>query len=293
MRYALLVLVVFVLTVLSSLANQKITSESAHHSLLMINEVYDHFFFQEYKGNAIKSEEIISNFDSTETIVSTSDTSIILSDNFTYAKEILKKYLYAIGGEDLLREVNDRIIDMKGIVEGVKTEITFYQKSPNKLCQIIIVGEVEQKIIFDGTNGIKIIGDIKQEITGDELIKLSYDAIMDLVLEPESFDVNVQYKGLEKIEGRDAYKILLTLPNGAEWQQYYDMETGLKVRDSKEIITPQGVFEQITEFNDYRITEGIRYPYRIKQYLGSQTLSFTVESIQVNSGFADDVFNIE
>ena len=75
------------------------------------------------------------------------------STNTAYAKEILTKYFTAIGGEEQIRSVNDRITDMKGIVQGVETEILIYQKAPNKLCQKFLVGEVEQKIIFDGVKG--------------------------------------------------------------------------------------------------------------------------------------------
>ena len=235
----------------------------------------------------------ISNLDSTNILLRHPDSLITAPANTAYAKEILKKYITAIGSEDLLRSVKDRVIDMKGIVQGVETEITFYQKSPNKLCQKIIVGEVEQKIIFDGSKGMKIIGETNQKITGDELVKLSFDAIMNLILEPEIYNVKLQYGGLEKMDDRDSYKILLTLPNGAEWIQYYDMETGLKILDSKDIITPQGKYQQITKFDDYREIEGVRYPFKVKQYLGNQTLDFTVESIQINTGISDDVFSIE
>lgn len=246
-----------------------------------------------YYDGEIKSENAAAYFDSTNNISETLDSIKIVSGNEMYAKDILKKYVYAIGSEDLLRNVYDRIIDMKGLVQGVETEIIFYQKAPNKLCQEILVSEVEQKIIFDGVNGLKIIGDIKQEITGNELVKLSYDAIMNLILEPEYYGVKLQYNGLEKIDDRDCYTILLTLPNSAEWLQYYDMETGLKVRDSKDIITEQGKFKQITEFEDYRTFEGIRYPYRIKQYLGNQILEFSIQTIKVNTGISDELFTIE
>jgi zinc protease len=234
-----------------------------------------------------------NDFDSTGIIQSNLDSSQIALANAAYAKEILKKYITAIGGEDFLRNVNDRITDMKGVVQGIETEIMFYQKVPNKLCQKIIVGEVVQKIIYDGTKGMKIIGESSQEITGNELIKLSFDAIMNLILDPEIYNIKLRYEGLESINERDTYKILLALPNGTEWLQYYDMETGLKIRDSKDIVTPQGNYKQITEFNDYRTIEGIRYPFKIKQYLGNQTLDFTIETIQVNTGITDEVFFIE
>lgn len=230
----------------------------------------------------------------TVTFVQSNPDSILIEDaNKAYAKEILQKYITVIGGEIAIREIEDRITDMKGTVQGIETEIMFYQKAPNKLCQVIMVGEVVQKIIFDGVQGIKIIGDEKQQIMDEELVKLQYDAEMNLVLNPESFDIDLFYKGLENINNRDCYKLLLTLPNKTEWLQFYDMHSGLKVRDSKDIITPAGKFQQITEFDDYRYVNGILYPFKIKQYLGNHVLDFIVESIRVNTGVDDSIFQID
>lgn len=284
-----LLIILFACALLLS-AEQRHKTYPNQPAYFTVNESHTLQQTSKYFEGEIQSETY---FDSADNISENPDSLETLSENEIYAKEILNKYVYAIGSEDLLRNVYDRIIDMKGLVQGVETEIIFYQKAPNKLCQEILVSEVEQKIIFDGINGLKIIGDTKQEITGNELVKLNYDAIMNLILEPEKFGVKLQYKGLEKIDDKDCYTILLILPNGAEWLQYYDMETGLKVRDSKNIITEQGNFKQITEYDDYRTIDGIRYPFKIKQYLGNQTLEFSIQSIQVNTGISDEFFTVE
>lgn len=290
MRYTTLILIIFVLSAFITSANQKANSNNCQSSPFNVTNSENYPAILKFFEGEVNSDNIKVDFDSTEIIQSNPDSLFKDSTNNAYAKEILKKYFMAIGGEEQIRNVNDRVTDMKGIVQGVETEILIYQKAPNKLCQKFLVGDVEQKIIFDGVKGIKLIGGMSQEITGNELNKLSFDAIMNLILDPESYNVKLQYKGLENIDGRDTYTLLLTLPNSTEWLQYYDMETGLKIRDSKDIITPQGKYQQITEFDDYRDVEGIRYPFKIKQYLGNQTLDFTVESIQVNTGISDEIF---
>ena len=290
MRYTTLILSIFVLSAFITSANQKANSNNCQSSPFNVTNSENYPAILKFFEGEVNSDNIKVDFDSTEIIQSNPDSLFKDSTNNAYAKEILKKYFMAIGGEEQIRNVNDRVTDMKGIVQGVETEILIYQKAPNKLCQKFLVGDVEQKIIFDGVKGIKLIGGMSQEITGNELNKLSFDAIMNLILDPEGYNVKLQYKGLENIDGRDTYTLLLTLPNSTEWLQYYDMETGLKIRDSKDIITPQGKYQQITEFDDYRDVEGIRYPFKIKQYLGNQTLDFTVESIQVNTGISDEIF---
>lgn len=242
-----------------------------------------------YALNAKSTGEL----DSTIILQSHLDSSISSEANILFAKEILAKYITAIGGENLIRNITDRITDMKGVVQGVETDIMFYQKSPNKLCQKITAGEVEQKTIFNGSRGVKIIGDEKQEIVDDDLVKLSFEAIMNLILDPEIYGVKIQYLGSEKINEKYVFKILLTLPNNTEWLQCYDMETGLKLRDSKDIITPNGKFKQVTEFDNYKNIDGILYPFKIRQYLGNQVLDFTIESLLVNTGISDEIFQID
>lgn len=243
--------------------------------------------------SVMKSKPTAQIVDSTFILQRNFDSAAALEANISYAKDILKKYINAIGGESKIRSVQDRIIDMKGIIQGIEAEILFYQKFPNKLCQKIIVGEAEQKIIYDGIKGVKIIGSEKQEIAGDELIKLNFDAAMNLILDLDEYNIKIKYAGSEKVNGKDAFRISLTLPNNSEWLQYYDMESGLKLRDSKDIITPNGKYQQVTEFDNYREIDGMLYPFKIKQYIGNQMLDFTIESIQVNTGVADELFQIE
>jgi zinc protease len=248
-------------------------------------------------GNNLSAFEKFSilnknSFDSTE-VFELADITIDSAANIAFAKEVLNKYIAAIGGEENLIRINDRITTLKGNVEGIKATVIFLQKSPNKLLQRIIVGDVEQKIIYNGSNGMKVIGEITEEIRENELVKLSYDAIMNLVLDPELYNVKLEYKGTEIIGGKNVYKVLLTLPNGAEWIQYYDVQSGWKLRDVKDIIAPNGVYKQITDFSDFHEVEGVIYPFKIEQTLGNQKLDFNVESIQINTGLAEANFLID
>ena len=164
--------------------NTSTTPNSDNNKILLKNfkqavEISVELFDYDDKNN---TELFLVEFDSLLAKQPYTDSASLIVENTAYAKEILKKYFASIGGEELLRSVNDRIIDMKGIVQGLGTEIVFYQKAPNKLCQQTFVGDVEQKIIFDGNKGVKIVGDIIQEMTGNELTKLNFDALMNLLI---------------------------------------------------------------------------------------------------------------
>ena len=137
-----------------------------------------------------------------------------------------------------------------------------------------------------------IMGNEKTEIEKKELERLMMDATMQLLLNPDSFGVASEYLGEEFIDSVDCYTIKLVLPSGIRWFQYYDVETGLKFKETKEIQTKQGLFEQETYFSDYREVKGLKFPFTIKQHLGLQEIDLTVVSIEINTGLADSVFTL-
>ena len=54
--------------------------------------------------------------------------------------------------------------------------------------------------------------------------------------------------------------------------------------------TPGGTIVQSSKYEDYRVVDGIMFPYRIVIHMGPQTITATVESIAVNSGLDDSLF---
>ena len=97
---------------------------------------------------------------------------------------------------------------------------------------------------------------------------------------------------MEKVDGKDAYKIEMTFPSGTKWIQYYDPETGYKIKEVKNITTPQGTFTQEIIYDDYRTVDGVKYPFSIKQSIGPQQMEFKVDTIKINTGIPDSTFDL-
>ena len=208
--------------------------------------------------------------------------------------KIIAKYISAIGGKDTINKIMDRTTFITGKVRNMNIHIVVYQKIPNKYYQKINLGAAEQKIIYDGKKGVTITGNNVQEIRGAELDKLKYDATMQLLLYLKAYEVKAIYEGKEKIKGKMAYKVILKLPDNMEWIQYYDTTTYLKLKEIKPISSPNGKkVNQITFFTDYKKVEGVKYPFRINQALGTSQFIFHVDSIKVNTGLSDRNFEID
>ncbi|MDH3269188.1 MAG: hypothetical protein OEM46_10080, partial [Ignavibacteria bacterium] len=183
------------------------------------------------------------------------------------AMAVINKYLYAIGGIDKFKSVMDRTTVMTGFAMNQPIDIIIMQKYPDKLLQELKVGEVNQLIYYSNGNGKLKIGNEITEIESKELERLILDATMQFLLDPDSYGIKTEVLPNEMVDSIDCYKIKFVLPSGIRWFQFYSAETGLKIKESKEIQTKQGLFEQETYFSDYREVKGLKYPFKIMQYL--------------------------
>lgn len=219
------------------------------------------------------------------------ESSFIVPEGLT-ASDVIQNYIEAIGGADNLMKITDRTTVMRGKVQGTNVTIVLYQKAPDLLKQDIRAGGMEQTILFNGEKGIMIAADAKTEIPASELEKLKYEATIQFMLKLDELNITTELVGHDVIDGKNAYRIDFTSGTGAKWSNYFDTETGLKLKESKELKTAQGSFLQETFLSDYKEIEGIKYPFGVKQIIGPQVLEFKVSSIKVNSGIADDTFTI-
>ena len=208
------------------------------------------------------------------------------------AMAIIQKYIYAIGGIENFKKVSDRTTIMSGFAMNQPIAITIKQKYPDKLYQELSAGEMKQMIYYNDGKGKLKIGDEITDIEGKELERLKLDATMQFLLDPESYGVKTDLLPNEYIDSVECYVIKFTLPSGIRWFQYYDISTGLKFKELKEIQTKQGLFEQETYFSDYREVKGVKYPFKIIQYLGLQEIELNVISIDVNTGLDDKIFEL-
>ena len=208
------------------------------------------------------------------------------------AKEVIEKYLTAIGGKEAITNTLDRTTIMRGTAMGQNITIIAKQKAPNKMRQEIKAGGMDQVIIFDGEKGVMNVMNQKIEVKDKELEALKIEASMDFMLDPESFGIKIFYEGTEKLNGKDVNKLKMIMPSGLRWYTFFDSESGLKLKEQKEMQTQMGLGEQTLVYEDYKEIEGVKYPHKIVQSFGGQSIEVTVSSIKVNKGLADDLFVI-
>ena len=150
-----------------------------------------------------------------------------------------------------------------------------------------------EKTVFDGTRG-KSNGPMgEKELVDQDLEYMTQNAYPFPELHYADFHHELLLNGIAEVEGKKTYKITGHPENGGVFYEYYDVETGLKVRrvEPKET-AEQGRVTTITTFKDYRPEGGVQFPRLVEQNMGIDLL-FTVTDIAVNKGVPAGAFTVE
>ncbi|MFT6147891.1 MAG: putative Zn-dependent peptidase [Saprospiraceae bacterium] len=210
------------------------------------------------------------------------------------AETVVDNYIKAIGGKAAMEEVKDIQTTMELSAMGQTLDAKISQKSPNKYKMTIkMQGQVFQQQVYDGTNGAMsgMMGNKKLE--GEELMALKEQSAIFTELNYAKDGYTLEMKGMESVDGKDAYKVLVTAPSGSKATDYYSKETGLKIRSISSLESPQGAMTQTVDYSDYKATKGIKMPQMIKQSTGPQTIIMTVKEVKINEGINDDEFKVD
>lgn len=210
------------------------------------------------------------------------------------AKKVIENYVKAIGGEKNLKKVKDVTSKMTASIQGMTIDGLTYIKVPDKFYSSMSMGpNVLQKQVFDGVRGKTSGMGGSMEITGDDLQQLKYQATWNIESQYEKLGFKLDLVGIELVEGAKAYRVLITNPLGRTSTEFFDMETGLKIRTVMTQNTPMGEITAVSDFKNYKVFGGIKFPTEITQSAGPQSITMKVNSIEINKKLKDDLFRID
>ncbi|MEW6652720.1 MAG: hypothetical protein AB1394_04530, partial [Bacteroidota bacterium] len=206
------------------------------------------------------------------------------------AEQVVAKYAEALGGKANLEKIQDETLKMSGSMQGMNINITLVRKAPNKMYQLIDFGVGQQKTVFDGEKGKSSAMGQEQEMSGSQLEAMKVEATLNSYLYYDKLGVKVELSGLETLNGKDAYKVNLVYPSGKRTTQYYDVESGLLVKTSSSVESPQGVINISIEYADYKEVKGTKVAHKVIQGTPMGSIELTVSSVEYNTNPSDDLF---
>jgi len=166
-------------------------------------------------------------------------------------------------------------------------------KMPNKFKQTsYMMGNEAGGTTYDGTT-------LSRAMRGQTTTKEGKEAYQEFILNHpfseifyDSLQVEKKLLGIEKVDGKDTYDLEFTA-NGNTWHDYFDKDSGLKVRRTTTTESPRG--KQQVEFNygDYKAVNGVKFPFTSSRKFGQFEMSSETQSIKLNKGIDDKQFKIK
>lgn len=205
--------------------------------------------------------------------------------------QILDKYVAALGGKAAIEKVSSRIttgtmdIPVANISGSFKTQ----SKAPNMSslsADLPGFGVLTQG--FDGSvawenNPIQGL----RERTGAELADTKLDAEFYRDLKLKQLYPKMELSGKEKVGERTAYLVIATPAEGSTEKFYFDVESGLLIRQDSERESPEGKVPVQIFVEDYRDVDGIKIPFRIRQVLPQFEMMLKISEVK-HDGPVDD-----
>lgn len=215
------------------------------------------------------------------------------AQDLTTADAVVDKYLLAIGGREKLRSVQDMTTSATADIQGRTMEMETKLKMPNKYKQVsYMMGNEAGGATYDGTT-------LSRSMRGQQTTKQGKEAFMEFLqghpfpeLYYDTLGVEKKLIGVEKVDDKDAYKVQYTA-GGRDWYDYFDTQTGLKVKRSATNESPRGKVETDIRFGNYKEVNGIKFPFTRSQKLGQFEMTMETQSIKLNKGIDDKQFKIK
>jgi len=204
-------------------------------------------------------------------------------------KQILDRYVQAIGGAEALTKITSRTVKGSRIgADNVLVPEEVYQKAPDKLLTITSYPNV---VFSNGYNGTLAWGHSSREgptPLPDQLIaQLKRDAVFYKELKTQELYSSLTFVGRDA----DTYVIRATPVDGPVEKLFFDVRTGLLVRRYTESDTPLGKLPLQVDYEDYREVDGIKQPFLIHWSFPGRVWGRKIDEIKQNVPLDDAKFN--
>lgn len=220
---------------------------------------------------------------------------LLAADPLPTGETVLAKYLEATGGMAAHEKIHGSI--SKGTMalasQNIKGTVTVYESDPGK--QVVVIEFTGIGKIEEGTNGTiawsssALQGARLKE--GDEKAAALRSAnASNKFLDWKKFYKSVETVGLEDVDGKPCYKLVMTPLTGKPEVDYYDKSSGLLLKETATVVTPMGEIQTTARPSDYRKEGDVLLPHKLTQTVAGQTVEMTIDSVQFNPDFPKDRF---
>ncbi len=210
-------------------------------------------------------------------------------------RDIIAKYLTAIGGADELKKVTSVSIAGGMNMQGMNLNVTEKKMAPNmSMMEINMNGQAVMHQAFNGTAGYQMQMGNKKNMDDDELNEnKNAKGLFDQLFYSDP-GYKLELAGTDKVGGNDAYKINITTPAGNKSTEYYDTQTGYLLKSEKTRKAQGQEVNQSIEFSNYKKVGNIMFPFTnsisVQSAKGTQDFVIEVKDVKLNEDVKADDF---
>ncbi len=210
------------------------------------------------------------------------------------ADTVLNQYIEATGGKAAYEKLKNRVstgtIEVAGA--NLKGTIKVTHALPNKLALFTELGPVgENKRVTDGKNAWEfstLAGE--RELDGDEKDAFLREASFYKELKWKELYAKVECVGIEDVDSKPAYKVVLTPKSGKPTTAYYDKTSHLLVKETQTVTSPMGDILVEAYPSDYKAVDGVQIPFTVTQKVLTQQIIMKLTDVKHNVELPADAF---
>jgi outer membrane lipoprotein-sorting protein len=208
------------------------------------------------------------------------------------ASKVVGQFVKAAGGNKALAQIQTFALDGTTQSSGDQTAgtYTFIVKSPNRYyterrtAGKTSIEAYNGKSAWRQSEGGELATFLGPQALEVEAASQYYNARF-LALSKKK--IGATAKGQVTVHGRSTTQVELTFANGATWEVFFDEQSHLIDAEKASIAGVPCEFY----YDDYRVVNGVKVPYKIEVHRGGQTLAVNVSRVAINETVGERVFD--
>jgi hypothetical protein len=129
-----------------------------------------------------------------------------------------------------------------------------------------------------------------RELDGDEKASFLREADFNSELHWKELYSKVECVGVEDVDNKPTYKIVLTPKSGKPVTEYYDKASHLLVKHTEIVATPMGEISADEFPSDYKAVDGVQIPFTVTQKVLTQEIVMKLTDVKHNVELSPDAF---
>ncbi|CAN5128892.1 hypothetical protein BH09BAC2_BH09BAC2_20110 [soil metagenome] len=226
---------------------------------------------------------------SSANVNSTINTQVTAPPQKLTAEGIINNYLNAAGGIVELKKINSLVTTGTMTIGPTSLEITKKEMNPNlQLMEMSMNGMQAIKQVFNGSKGYMVQMGNKRDLGADEIQQKQHIKGLFPQLFYNDGTYTLANDGTQIINGKEAYRVSITSASGDKSTEYYDVNSGLLVKEEKTIKSQGQEIAQVVEYSNYKKAGNVMLPYSqsivATTTMGQQEFAIEVSDIKINEG---------